>query len=196
MSILEINSWFLFSFLETLGKQHYSSNLIRKALPTLAAVKLLWSTMRHLGNYGDTQGCPETQICTHFLRESLIKPEAARRFIISKHMPQPTNCWPSSGNTLGLQPWLLVAGPPQSMSPSQDPERRQAMRLQDRSRRGASKHLVLSNQERVKEPAKTAPQHTDNLFHRFYPYLEKQKGGNRTNFIFLRYFRNSFRFQL
>ena len=44
MSILEINSWFLFSFLETLGKQHYSSNQIRKALPTPAAVKLLWST--------------------------------------------------------------------------------------------------------------------------------------------------------
>lgn len=40
------------------------------------------------------------------------------------------------------------------------------------------------------------PGQTENLWCLFYPYLEKQKGGNRTNFIFFRYFRNSLRFQL
>ena len=43
------------------------------------------------------------------------------------------------------------------MSPSQNPEGKQAVRLQDRSGRGAGKHLVLSIREREKELAKTAP---------------------------------------
>lgn len=40
------------------------------------------------------------------------------------------------------------------------------------------------------------PGQMETLLCHFYPYLEKQKGGNRTNFIFFRYFRNSLRFQL
>lgn len=39
------------------------------------------------GERGNTPGCPKAQLCTCFLRESLIKPGPARCSIMPRHMP-------------------------------------------------------------------------------------------------------------
>ena len=160
--------------------------------------------MRYLGNYGNTQGCPEAQICTRFLKESLIKTEPARCFITSRHMPSTTNFRANSGTIAGLQPhiwtslqfWLLDP-PPKSVSLFQDPQGKPTVRVQEeRAKPGATKCLVLRDQGEGKEGNRPRGPCRPTLLCRLHPYLEKQKGGYRTNSVFFRHFRNSFSLQL
>lgn len=122
--------------------------------------------MRYLGNYGNTQGCPEAQICTRFLKESLIKTEPARCFITSRHMPSTTNFRANSGTIAGLQPhiwtslqfWLLDT-PPSPCPFSRTPRASQQWEYKKKGQNREQPNAWYSGtRERVKkETGPTAP---------------------------------------
>lgn len=137
-------------------------------------------------SHESTQNQPDVSLC----------PDAGPR---DQHLPQLRECLGSTAHIwIFLKKLSSGCWRAQSRSLFQDPQDKQTKRL--REERAKPEQPNAHVQERGgsrKEPNRPpGPGQMENLLCHFYPYLEKQKGGNRTNFIFFRYFRNSLRFQL
>jgi hypothetical protein len=127
--------------------------------------------------------------------------EPARCLLTSRHMSSITHFEPGSESMslqekTGREAPVLAVGCPLPMASNQhDLHRCKKKREYQRKVQGQEQPRRLGKDKRTKtySPRSLLMDHLWRLFH---PYLEEQEGGDRANFIFFRYFRNSFGFQL
>lgn len=192
------------------GCKHHISNSSQTSLTWNRKISPLWLEcvlfFKYKGgiwDWGNTQGTLRTDL-HGFMQESFIQPGPAQ-VSFRPHRPsnqllaqRQTHCGPKACVWIALKKLQFWLPELQAMSLFQDPQGKQTLRLQVGTKPGTTQWECSGVREEGEETKTETPRPRaeEPLLCQFYPYLEKQKRGNRTNFIFFRYFRNSFSFQL